>query len=168
VANRLLFHGTVHFFENPDLSKCKDRKDFGRGFYLSDDINHSKSLAKGRLMNPTVKSYLYSYRVDIEDAIKYGLNVHKFDRPNYEWLDYISNNRTLQTVEEYDIVIGPTADAAAQKIIMNYCVSDRSNKDKDNAIRELNALKYGTQYCFKTEKAIEYLNTTFVERREFV
>ena len=40
----ILYHGTNQDFETVDLSKCKRGKDFGCGFYLSDNVQRSHGL----------------------------------------------------------------------------------------------------------------------------
>jgi hypothetical protein len=40
-----LFHGTIHEFDSIDVTKGKGYKDFGRGFYTSQDIHHAERLA---------------------------------------------------------------------------------------------------------------------------
>ena len=37
-----LYHGSYIEVTNPDLSRCRDGKDFGRGFYLTSDKNQAK------------------------------------------------------------------------------------------------------------------------------
>lgn len=46
-----LYHGTNRDFESIDLKKSKPNKDFGRGFYLSDNYEQAMSMAKSRLTN---------------------------------------------------------------------------------------------------------------------
>ena len=40
-----LYHGSIHGFEEIDVAYGKPFKDFGIGFYTSQDIEHSKNLA---------------------------------------------------------------------------------------------------------------------------
>lgn len=41
----IIYHGTIYNFKEPSLFKCKDRKDFGKGFYLAIDISHARDIA---------------------------------------------------------------------------------------------------------------------------
>lgn len=41
----IIYHGTIYNFKEPSLFKCKDRKDFGKGFYLAIEISHARDIA---------------------------------------------------------------------------------------------------------------------------
>lgn len=168
----LIYHGTVYNFDLPSLSKCKDRKDFGRGFYLAEDIWHARSVAtKGYITKGyNGKKYIYSYKIDVREMREIGLNVHIFKSVNYAWLDYIIKNRNMLNVENYDVVVGPTADRTAQESVVQFYTQyglSATNLEKDRLIKGLKAENYSKQYCFKTQKAIDYLNNHFCERRSF-
>lgn len=169
----LIYHGTVYNFDLPLLSKCKDRKDFGKGFYLSEDLGHARSIAtKGySLRGFTGEKYIYSYKIDVAKMRKLGINIHQFNSANYAWLEFIIKNRNMLDVEEYDVIIGPTADKSAQKSVADFYKlygMGASNKEKDKLLQDLNITKYSKQYCFRTQKALDYLNAHFIERRSFV
>jgi len=40
-----VYHGTTSLIDVIDVSKGKPNKDFGRGFYVTQDLNHAMSLA---------------------------------------------------------------------------------------------------------------------------
>ena len=44
-----LYHGTNMDFDNIDLTKSKPNKDFGQGFYLSDNRWQAEELAAARV-----------------------------------------------------------------------------------------------------------------------
>lgn len=170
--SNLVYHGTVYNFNLPSLSKCKDRKDFGKGFYLSEDINHARSVAeRGYVTNGFIGTrYIYSYRIDISEMRRVGLKIHQFNSANYSWLDFIIKNRNMLDVENYDVVIGPTADKKVQVILSNLYKTygmNLTNEEKNKIIQSLNVSRYGKQYCFKTQRALNYLNSHFCERRIF-
>lgn len=169
----MIFHGTVYDFDIPALSKCKDKKDFGKGFYLAENIEHARSIAqKAYLTKSYIKNkFIYSYKIDIAEMRKLGLKVHVFNEPNYAWLDFVIKNRKLLDVEEYDVIIGATADRSAQTDIEAFYKIhglNATNVEKDRLLKNLQIKNYGRQYCFRTQRAIDYLNTHFVERRTFV
>jgi len=63
----LLYHGTNDIIGIIDLSKCKLRTDFGKGFYFSDKIGTAQNWAKDRTSargkgTPTI----IQYNVDME------------------------------------------------------------------------------------------------------
>lgn len=169
----LVFHGTVYNFDVPLLSRCKDYKDFGKGFYLADDLEHARSVArKGYLLNPyNSEKYVYSYRIDLSEMDKLGLKIHIFRGADYSWLEFVMRNRNMLDVENYDVIIGPTADKDAQKDIESFYRKygwNASEQAKDMLLMKLKTDIYGKQYCFRTEDAINYLNKHFCERRSFV
>ena len=42
----VFYHGSYMAIESPDLRKCRNRKDFGRGFYLTTDRVQAKRFTK--------------------------------------------------------------------------------------------------------------------------
>lgn len=167
---KLLFHGTIYNFSVPDLSKCRDRKDFGRGFYLAEDINQSRAIANKAYIygGSGVQKFIYSYSIDISKMRKLEFNIHEFREANVAWLDYIISNRMLLSQDDYDIVIGPTADANTQIEVAKFYDKYGMTADiriKQMFIQKIKPSVYGRQYCFKTQRAVDYLNDNFVERR---
>jgi hypothetical protein len=45
-AKLILYHGSNHSFEEVDLSKSKDKRDFGRGFYTTTLHEQAEDWAK--------------------------------------------------------------------------------------------------------------------------
>lgn len=45
-----LFHGTNRKFENIDLEKSKDKRDFGKGFYTTTIFEQAEKWAKNQLV----------------------------------------------------------------------------------------------------------------------
>jgi hypothetical protein len=45
-----LYHGTTNYFEEINLTKSKPGKDFGRGFYLSAEVEQAKDFAQTRAL----------------------------------------------------------------------------------------------------------------------
>ena len=46
MSDLILYHGTTADFSVVDLKHCKDKKDFGKGFYTTTDINQAVNLAE--------------------------------------------------------------------------------------------------------------------------
>lgn len=44
----ILFHGTNTDFGAIDLTRCRPNKDFGQGFYLTDDYDQAHDMAERR------------------------------------------------------------------------------------------------------------------------
>ena len=62
-----LYHGTNVQFDNIDLKKSKPNKDFGQGFYLSDNRAQAEELAAARVAltggEPIVIEYDFDERL---------------------------------------------------------------------------------------------------------
>ncbi|MDR3364310.1 MAG: DUF3990 domain-containing protein [Clostridiales Family XIII bacterium] len=102
-----LFHGSNQAFDVIDLSKAKDKRDFGRGFYTTTLKAQAEDWAKiirQRLGGDA--SYLYEISFRLAD----GLNVRRFSDLTSDWLEMIKQNRVYGGVQhDYDAVIGPVA-----------------------------------------------------------
>ena len=59
----ILYHGTNTIISNIDLSLSKPFKDFGKAFYLSEDINQAKEIANTRCSfsggSPIINEYYF-------------------------------------------------------------------------------------------------------------
>lgn len=95
---------------------------------------------------------------------EWGLNILEFKTNNWEWAKFIMNNRNKEDtfLHHYDIVIGPVADSRVDPIIRDYkreCKTDYLLKENLAVLGNL--LKYPgqtyMQYCFCTEKSLQYL-----------
>lgn len=170
--SRIIYHGTIACFTEPSLYFCKERKDFGRGFYLSDNINQSKGIADKQLMMHSANNskFIYSYRIDIND-MRSKIDVHEFRDASIAWIDYVIKNRCkINNIDKYDVVIGPTADRNAYMIIDEFYERYGDNASdflKNELIKNIDCHRYGIQYCFKTDKALKYLCKHFLERRSY-
>ena len=51
-----LYHGSDIVIKEIDLSKSRINKDFGRGFYLSSDLDQARNFAKYKADNPDSKT----------------------------------------------------------------------------------------------------------------
>ncbi|MCF0205810.1 MAG: DUF3990 domain-containing protein [Bacteroidales bacterium] len=159
-----LYHGSNVEINGIDLSRGRSGKDFGKGFYLSVDMEQAKSMAqivferegKG---SPIVTSFLFDDSV----ADKLSLKIKRFNDYSKDWAEFILKNRLNQTNEQlhdYDIVYGPIANDKVGVQIQLY-------RDEFITIDELiSRLKYVRptyQYFFGTERAISLLTKNSVE-----
>jgi hypothetical protein len=125
----VLYHGTVSEISKVDVTSGRDRKDFGKGFYLAVSKNqavcmmhkkHREAVRRGKNKNSAdVKEYLYQVTLDTEYAKT--LNVKVFEQADEEWLDFILMCREKGGIpHEYDVVIGPTADDDTMLCLRTY------------------------------------------------
>lgn len=151
----ILYHGSNMTIRQIDLNKSKPNKDFGRGFYLSENETQAMAMAVFKSMqlggSPVVTKF------EFDDAVlrDTSLRIKVFDNYSEEWADFIFANREGNEIEKYDIVYGPIA---------NDKVGLQIRKLKDGSIDKaefLNRLKYMKgvtfQYFFGSESAVKHL-----------
>lgn len=151
----ILYHGSNISIKEIDLSKSKPNKDFGQGFYLSENEEQALQMATFKALilggEPTVTKFEFEESVMMSDFLR----IKVFTDYSEEWADFVFANREGRGSLQYDIVYGPIA---------NDKVGLQIRKLKDGAIDKsefLTRLKYMKgvtyQYYFGTESAIKYL-----------
>ena len=151
----ILYHGSNMVIDKIDLEMSKPNKDFGNGFYLSENESQAMEMAnfKSALLGgePIVTKFEFN-ELMMQSS---DLRIKIFTDYSEEWADFVFANREGNDVELYDIVYGPIA---------NDKVGLQIRKLKDGSIDKaefLNRLKYMKgityQYYFGTEKSIQYL-----------
>lgn len=149
------YHGSNIVIGQIDLTKSKPNKDFGQGFYLSDNESQALEMAEFKAMqlggNPIVSRFEFDDTIMSDTSLK----VLRFEEYSEEWADFVLKNRDGVATEKYDIVYGPIA---------NDKVGLQIRKLKDGSIDKkefLNRLKYMKgitfQYFFGSENAISHL-----------
>lgn len=180
-----LFHGSYTSVEVISLDKCTRGKDFGKGFYLTSDLDQAKNFIKTSLKKAQRMGYapmsqnhgfVSSYRVNLDEGVK----IHVFDRADKEWLWFISQNRRMHLAEllqdkvdpsiySSDIIVGKIANDTTNPVItayLNGLYGDiLSSEAIDFAIKQLMPEHLVDQYCFLTDRAIGCLD--FQEARKY-
>lgn len=148
-----LYHGSNVEVKNLNLEYSNKTSDFGKGFYLTSDLEQAKKWSEKKTIKiengtPTVSIF------EIEEINTKDLKIKKFDSANEEWFDYVIKNRKNIQNEDYDIVIGPVANDGTYEVINLYT---RGILERNQAILQLKTYKLKDQYNFKTTKAISKL-----------
>ncbi len=147
-----LFHGTNKKFDDIDLLKSKDKRDFGKGFYTTTIFEQAEKWAKNQLVRyggngSFVKEYDF-----MENA---NLKVKVFSEMNEEWLEFVKRCRTDGgTPHDYDIIKGPVANDNTMRTIALYISGIYT---AEQAIEQLKFFKVNDQVSFHTEKALKCL-----------
>ena len=154
-----LYHGSNMRVVEPDLSRSKPFKDFGSGFYLSDNYGQDMDLARSKVEQMRIgKAIVNEFFFDEMILATDELSFKRFDDYSEEWAEFILTNRNHkinQPSHNYDIVYGPIADDGVNYQLRRYRGGVISLQ---KLIEELKYAKGITfQYFFGTERAIQKL-----------
>lgn len=150
-----LYHGSNQYVDEIDLSKSRPYKDFGQGFYLSDDENQAAELAKVKTDISGGEPCVSSFEFDKEGLFNSELRIKIFENYSEEWVDFIILNRDGLSSINYDFVYGPIADDKVGFQLRRFL---DGTIDKSSLINNLKYTKGVTfQYYFGTNEAIKYL-----------
>ena len=166
----IMYHGTNNLISKIDLSKSRNRVDFGKGFYLTNKIGTARNWAirKTELEGeglPTIICY------DISPDV-YTLRGLRFpEKPDISWLDFICSNRRLspqnpaanEPRHEYNWISGPIADDKVVDVVAEYMKNEIT---ADKAIARLLALEQTYQLSLHTPTATVYVNEENVSYKQ--
>ena len=150
-----LYHGSNIGIKDIDLNKSKPFKDFGKGFYLSDNETQAMDMAKFKSLISGGLPIVTMFEFDATGLESSGLEIKKFDSYSNEWLDFIIANREGRKADKYDFVYGPIADDKVGFQLRRY---KDELIDKAELLERLKYMKGITfQYFFGSKEAIKYL-----------
>ncbi|GHT02899.1 hypothetical protein AGMMS50276_32970 [Synergistales bacterium] len=174
-----LYHGSIYSFDEIDLTRGKPFKDFGSGFYTTQNREHALNLAyrnreirlarleiEGLSLDVNMWLYTYEFPVELFD----NLSVKKFDEPNREWMQFVGENRMNKKARhDFDIVIGPTANDRTNLSIKTYFFGGYGGVGSDIAIdillQVIKPYELPPQIFFGSEKAVKCLT---LKRKEMI
>ncbi len=150
----ILYHGSNIAVREPRILAANRELDFGKGFYLTSDVEQAirwaKLTAKRRKSG---KSFVTVY--EIEEAAFEACKIRKFEQATEEWLLFVAANRTNTIgMDDTDIIIGPVANDRTFPTISLFI---EGFLDVEQAIKQLLPQRLKDQYVFKTEKALQLL-----------
>lgn len=151
----LLYHGSDGGLHGKiSCSKNVGACDFGSGFYTGDNLNQ----AENRVANKK-DAYLYTFKFDAKDY-----SVFDFKDDIVLWALYVGFNRKyidtipsnfstkFSSIDESNIIIGYIADDKISYVFRDFLDGNIT----DTCLAEcLKLVKYGKQYVFKTQSAID-------------
>ena len=109
-----LYHGSNVKIETPDLIYSKPYKDFGRGFYLSEDMQQAWDMAYQKVNQTREgKAEVTTFLFDEKKMYSSELKVKIYSDYSEDWALFILANRdknNVHPVHDFDIVYGPIAD----------------------------------------------------------
>jgi hypothetical protein len=142
------------------ITKSKDKRDFGKGFYMTTIENQAKEWAEA-LSFRKKKDGMFVYEFELTNLESLQLKI--FDGISREWLDFVKENRTKGDIQhEYDVVKGPVANDDTVETIGYYMSGTYS---ADEAMSRLSYMKPNDQVSIHIEKVLA--NLKFIRRIEW-
>ena len=155
-----LYHGSNCSFSDVDLSKSKDRRDFGKGFYLTTLQHQAREWAE-ILFARYGGDGVFVYEFEFEP--KSDLRVQKFDGISEEWLNFVRDNRIKGDIQHhFDIVQGNVADDQTNRTLALFVAGVYTAKE---AMEKLYHNKLNDQLSIHTENALTCL--TLVKKNSY-
>ena len=162
-----VYHGSTTLFDKIDVSKGKPYKDFGCGFYVTENPNHARDLAlrnkriEKEHYNRVVTAYLYTYEFNLTQA-KASCDVKEFINADKEWMLFVLANRKVRgRAHTHDVVMGPTANDDTSLVLKTYYGGLYGDIGTDiaidTALRLIEADKLPPQIFFATQSATRFL-----------
>lgn len=162
----ILFHGTSNREVIPQFGLGNEKHDYGKGFYLTDNLDLAKEWAVYR--PDESNGWVHKYMLNMD-----GLRVLDFQNENILfWLAELMKHRDAADskryrmlakkfidkygipTEDYDVIKGYRADASYFYIAKAF-VRDEVDVDILEELLSLGGL--GIQYCIKSQKAFDNL-----------
>ena len=151
----IIYHGSNIVVDNPKLIVQNRFLDFGYGFYTTTNKVQAIGFAEKVHKRKNEGSKQVSiYEIDEEKLFSECL-VLKFDSPNEEWLDFVSDNRNGNYEgDAYDVIYGPVADDDVYKTFALY---QSGVLTKEQTLEILKIKQLYDQMVFASEKALKFL-----------
>ena len=162
--NITVYHGSYTEVKLPKLDKCKNGKDFGKGFYTTTDRKQAVKFA-GLIAERNNNSYGVLNEYILTDVD--GLSFFEFENTDLNWLNCVVGNRRKKFGHlaekwiDYDVLSGKVANDDTSTVINAYLLGIYGEIGSDNAgktaISNLESENLKNQLCFRTEKALKKL-----------
>jgi hypothetical protein len=149
-----LYHGSNVTVEKPSVTFCRERTDFGRGFYVT-PLKEQAVRWAARFSETKGTGFVseYGFLEKSSEALPDSLRVLEFDTHNMEWLNFVTACRLGQPVDAgWDVIIGGVAN---DKVILTLQLYFNEIIRAEDAIRRLRYNKPNFQYCFKNQAIID-------------
>lgn len=156
----ILYHGSNIDIAKIDLQRGNPNKDFGRGFYLTENELQAKRIAEIRVLTFGGSVAINKFEFDENSLTNGKLNFKKFIGYSKEWAEFVCANRdnpnsSIQ-VHNYDVVYGPIANDTVGLQIRKYQNGDIDTETFINRLKYMKGITY--QYFFGTELSISMLH----------
>ncbi len=168
----LVYHGSYMPVEKPLVERCRNGKDFGRGFYVTTSEDQAKAFTSSSVKKAITEgkvSALHDHGV--VSVYRYhenpDINVFCFPDADREWLHCVVAHRKnaypdiLEKWKDYMIIIGKIANDTTNLVITTYMdglYGDVFTERADTvAINYLEPENLRDQICFRSQDSISCL-----------
>jgi len=158
-----LYHGSTMQVKHPNLDKCRDNTDFGKGFYTTTNLEQASKWAILKMNRANAQHAIVSIfeiRDDLLDSTLY--NIRHFDGATKNWLEFVANNRRGIETELFDLVLGPVANDSLYATLSLY---EQNILTAEAAIEQLKTHKLFNQLSFHSKNAmieLKHLESTII------
>ena len=151
----ILYHGSNIVVAQPKLIQQNRFLDFGYGFYTTTNKEQAISFADKVFRRRKEGDRVVSiYELD-EEAAFTACSVLKFDAPNADWLDFVSENRSgIYKGARYDFVFGPVAN---DDVYTTFTLYTAGILTRAQTLAALKVKKLYNQLVITSEQALKYL-----------
>lgn len=173
------YHGTIKrdglaIQQNIDLSKARYRTDFGKGFYVTNNLKQAEQWAIGRTKVAKVarldeignEPVVVYFQLDIKKLM--GLSSKQFEHPNKEWAEFIFKCRQKGLKKElyhgHDCTLGPLADGRTNILVQEMSEGLISLEEFLEGIKPYHSKN--SQLALHTQEAINCLTVVGVKEIE--
>jgi hypothetical protein len=148
-----IFHGSNQDFDAVYLSKSRDRRDFGRGFYMTGIRDQAKNWAENMFVRyGGTGVYVYEFELSFSKDLK----IKQFEGLTREWLEMIKKNRMNGGIQHsFDVVQGPVANDNTMRTIALYVAGIYT---PEMALEQLRFFEPSDQVSIHTQRALTGLN----------
>ena len=149
----IVYHGSTQLIKRPDTVRSQRLLDFGKGFYVTSNMEQAQKWARRKAILLQSKSAVLNvYR--LED-IPQHFSVKTFDDNLSEWIDFVCKCRDgSEAYKAYDIISGKVADDKVFRVVDMY---RNGIWDKERALREIKAYPSYDQTAFISQAALDEL-----------
>ena len=152
----ILYHGSIEIIEYPKILEQQRLLDFGKGFYLTSNVEQAErwALIKMKRTGDKAKGMVNCYRVADDFINNSQLKIKTFHAATEEWLDFILFNRSNDIPHGFDMVTGPVANDTLYQTLTLF---ETGILTKSETIARLRVHRLFDQFSFHTPEALAYL-----------
>jgi len=149
-----VYHGSGIIIEEPKIIQPVRALDFGQGFYTTTNIKQAESFAKKvKDRNDSNETHISIYMIN-NDLLK-TLNCLYFDKPDKEWLDFVSAKRNgTYNGNNFDIIYGPVAN---DTIFRTFIAYQNGTLNEKETLMRLKVRDLYNQLVFTNEESLKCL-----------